>query len=286
MTDCQHPGGTAVLNRKELVQAFGPTATAMIPLAPGYVRLQNDSGAPVYISGLECQHYAMVSPSTVEAARAAALPAPTETPVEVPPYPNKRNPPVTAKTSMEELNELFAAARAGKTVDPAEVARTQAAIALEEVAEQGRAERAEAEQARQEQEARDALEGPARAKLIESNENVQALLDTAFQALMNLLDGVDTNAVVHDEVLATLTAGGFTPDEVRRTDGYVTRTLVGDEAFSQHLKAEYLLALLHTLMTTRHLNAFVGVGGRSISKELPPLTQGGPRVSPARVERK
>jgi hypothetical protein len=184
------------------------------------------------------------------------------------------------KASVEQLNALFAAARAGQTVDPAEVARVEAGIRLEEAAAQGRQERADAEAIAKAEQARTALEGPARKKLAESDADVQALLDTAYQALVNLLDGVDANTAVHDEVLDGLIAGGFAPGEVRRADGYVISTTVGGQKFQTAVKAEYLLTLLWTLSASRrHLNGFIGVGGRNILKELPPLTLGGPRIT-------
>lgn len=280
MSECDHPPLVEVIEPSELVRAFGPTAAKHIPPAPGYAQLRNDSGEGVYLSRLACGHFSMGSPTTVKAAMEAAEAAAWQEkpePVQV----QRRKSPVGPPMSGDALRQAFEDARAGREVDAAEVARLEASIRLEEVAEQGRQERAEAERIEQAEAARTALEGPQRQKLELSRLIVQDQLDATFQALQKLLDVVDDDAAVHEAVLAALTAGGdFSAGEVRTTNGYVTTTTVGGEEFKMHLKAEYILTLLWTLQASRrHQNSSVGVGGRNLMKELPPLTQGGPRIT-------
>lgn len=265
MAECRHPKTKDIWSLSEIRQAYGDKATEQVPVQPGYARLANDAQKPVYLSRLSCKvHFAQISPESIEAVTRTILTGP-------------------APSARQTVEELLAGAYEGRPIDPTDLARAEAATRLEELAAQGERDRAEAAAAKAVQEAREALHGPASEQLMESRETVQELLDAAFHALMNLMDGVDDDRAEHEDVFKVLTAGGHAPHEIRVTDGYVTKTIVGGEQFKMHLKAEYLLTLLHTLWTTRHYNSTVGVGGRSVSKELPPLTQGGPRISPELV---
>lgn len=253
----------------EMHQAYGYSAVAQIPEHPDYVQLVNDADKPVYLSRMRCKlHFALVSPDTIAADLTKTLDAPT----------HDERKTMKARAAYDKLmNDAYE----GKDVKASAAAEAQVAIRLEELAEQGRMDRAHAAAVKAELDARIALEGPALERLTAAQERLQGLADTAYTAMVALLNGVDENMAEHDAVLGELIAGGFEASELRLANGYVQTTIVGTHTFPYHPKAEWLLAVLHQLKASRqHTNAYNGVGGRNIGKELPFLTDGGPRITP------
>lgn len=261
-----HPESGEVLEPSEVRKAFGPTAGKSIPAYPDYSRLQRypDRGAasdPVYLSRLACGHFLVSSPTLVKAAEVRS---------------EERTPLEFARMTYQLLLER---AHDGEDVDPADVARAQAAIMLEERAAAGRRERQEAARAKAEQEHRASLEGPAQEQLTESQANLQAARDEAFQAIMALLDAVDEDDAAHDQVLATLTGAGFPLDEVRPpANGYLQRTRVGGQDFPYWPKAEHLIGVLQAVHYSRQRGAFISLNGRDLMRVPAPIADG-PRVS-------
>lgn len=258
----EHRAYSAVYARAELNQAFGVTAVGQIPLSPGWVTLRNDTGTSVQLSKLECGHYAMTSPATVEAfmkAHEEAVYAPE------------------GSTAREALALLLADARAGLKVNPHDVAAAKERITLEELAEEGRAERAAAELARAEAEARETLIAPLQDLVDSSAEKVQELHTAALDAIRALLDAVDEHMQDQDEAATTLTSAGVDPDEVRPpARGYLRETVIGDRRYPMFLKQEYLVTLLNSLKTGKHRNSFYGIEGRNLGAGIPPNIQGAP----------
>jgi hypothetical protein len=265
---CQHPQDSAIWSLSEIRQAYGDNAIARIPTHPEYIGLLNDAKIPVYLSRLTCKvHFAQISADTVAASQDKLL-GPTPT------VDDKK-----AFKAQLVLDKLLADAYDGKTVASEAVANARAAVLLEERTVQGCRDRAEAAAAKAAADARAALEAPAQERLAAAGVKLQGLLDGAHNAVEALLDGVDENMAEHDAVVMDLLAGGYDSEQLRTARGYVQQTVIGSQGFPYHLKAEYLLAILWQLRETKHRNAFIAAGGRSLSKDLPPLTDGGPRVS-------
>jgi hypothetical protein len=264
---CAHPAGAEVLQRPELIQAFGNTAVAQIPLAPGYTKLKNDTKAAVLLSRLECGHFSMISPHTLAEKRdelEAALKEPAVKPL--------------AKAE-RELKQLLADSKAGKDVSPADVVTAREAVKLAALAEEGRQERLLAEMAQAEAEARAALEGPLCQELAESREHLNDLQRDAVRAIQDLLSAVDEDMQLHDEAVRRLTEHDADPSTLRSTSGYKQTTNVGGEAFEFFMKMEWLVGTLNAIRHGRHgRSSFYGIEGRDLGKGLPPNVPGGTPV--------
>jgi Skp family chaperone for outer membrane proteins len=257
----------AVFEPSEVVQAYGPNVTRYIPAAPENARLKTETGVPVYLTRLTCQHIGMVSPSTVAAEEKARMKAMLDA-------------PETVSRSQALLDELLAEVRAGKKVDPLDVAAAQQTIDLERIAEAGRQERAAAEKAAAEEAARKALEGPLHQRMAESRQRLQAHASTAYEALAALADAVEADMCVHDEVVTELTAAGYTADQVRATpNGYYQATIVAGEAFQFWPPQEWIIQVLnHLQYDGKHAASFHGIAGRDLSHDLPSPIPKGPRL--------
>lgn len=269
-TACDHPNGSAVLDPQELVQAFGPTAVSLIPLQPGFARLNNDSGAPVFLSRLACSHFSMTSPTTVQAARTEIEEAMT-------------TPHLTAADAARaDLARLLAETRAGATVDPAAVVAAKERISLEDLAEEGRQERAAAALAKEQAEALVALSGPLCQDMATAQANVQEAQDAAYRAVLALLDAVDEATATRNRVVATLTEGGVDPAEVTPpARGWIRQTVVLGESFKHWQKVEYLTGVLNAVKDHhKHRNGFFGGEGRDLGKGVPSHLAQAPRPQP------
>lgn len=261
-----HPEAGELMEPGDIRKAFGPTAGKTIPLYPDYSRVKRYPGSgpaddAVFLSRLSCGHFLVSSPTLIEAAEVKS----------------------EEKTGLEfarmAYRLLLQRAHDGEDVDPADLARAQAAITVQEKAAEGRRERQEAAKTKAEQERREALEGPAREQLAESQTNLQSACDDAFTALFALLDAVDDDAAAHDAVRAALTGAGVPLEQVvPPVRGYVQSTRVGDDDFVYFSKAEWLISLLQAIQYSRHRNSFVSVNGGRELRVPAPIAQG-PRVS-------
>jgi hypothetical protein len=270
---CAHPKGAEILQPAEVVQAFGETALALIPLAPGYGKLRNDAtNVNVYLQRLQCGHAVMVSPSTVRAAETRRLEEMWNTEV-------KTDPAV-------ELRELLADAREGRKVDPAHVAALRAQIEIETLAEEGRRERAEAEKVKAEKEAQEALLWPLQAELAESREKVQEKQVEAVKAILALFGAVDEDMSVQDDAVRQLVAAGVPDEEIRPpARGYLHVTRVGDQDFPFYPRAEWLTAVLNAVIHGRYRNGGLGgMDGRDLVKGIPSPIANGPNIDPADLD--
>ncbi|BAS18715.1 hypothetical protein AHiyo8_pII70400 (plasmid) [Arthrobacter sp. Hiyo8] len=269
---CAHPAGVEILQPAEIAQAFGPTAMALIPLAPGYGKLRNDTNVDVYLQRLKCGHAVMISASTAKADEARRLEEMWDSPVKTDP--------------VVELKQLLMDAREGRKVDPAHVAALRAQIELETLAEEGRRERAEEERAKAEKEAQEALLLPLQEELSASREKVQAKQIEAAKAILALLEAVDEDMAVQDDAVGQLVTAGIPDHEVRPpARGYVHITRIGDQDFPYFPRVEWLTAVLNAITHGRYRNGgLTSIAGRDLLKGIPSPIAGGPNIDPADLE--
>jgi hypothetical protein len=270
---CDHPSveGGEIIEPREFVQAFGPTVGKSVPTYPGYNLVKNEANNQVSLSRLECGHYLMTSAYTVAQARAQAAATLMA-----------EHPSLSAKAAYTALLEK---AFQGEDVSAREAAEAQAAILLEEKAEEGRRQRAEAERLRAERAHRKAVAGPVRQELEESRENLQNAQDEAFRAIMVMLDLVDQDHKAHDDAIAQLLDGGFSQEDIKPpARGYLHQTVADGEAFPIWPKMEHLVAVLNAVKATRHRNAFYSTEGRDLGKNLPTPIPNGPAINPGADE--